>query len=135
MHVIFREDYEAWASCIRSEQIPASELVRLMRDNPRFAEWYRVRRIVRQIIEGATMIIAPSERVCTLCRHHTAAVHNVEGPQGMRSVTVHQCDALKGSHSPVDGVVMLMIDCGSMRLSEICGREGKLFEAVGSKQN
>jgi len=39
--VIYEEkDWENVAICIRSEQIPASEVVAIFNDNPEFKEWY-----------------------------------------------------------------------------------------------
>ena len=41
MKVIYEEkDWENVATCIRSEQISAPEVVAIFNDNPEFKEWY-----------------------------------------------------------------------------------------------
>ena len=40
--VIYRkEDWEALATCIRSEQVPADQLSLIFNENQDFAEWYK----------------------------------------------------------------------------------------------
>ena len=40
--VIYRkEDWEALATCIKTEQVPAADIVSIFNDNPEFAEWYK----------------------------------------------------------------------------------------------
>jgi len=35
------EDWEALATCIKTEQVPAADIVAIFEDNPEFAEWYK----------------------------------------------------------------------------------------------
>ena len=36
-----KEDWEALATCIKTEQIPAADINAILNDNPDFAEWYK----------------------------------------------------------------------------------------------
>ena len=36
-----KEDCEALATCIKTEQVPAADIVSIFNDNPEFAEWYK----------------------------------------------------------------------------------------------
>lgn len=36
-----KEDWEALATCIKTEQVPASDIVAIFNDNPEFAKWYK----------------------------------------------------------------------------------------------
>ena len=36
-----KEDWEALATCIKTEQVPAADMVAIFEDNPDFAEWYK----------------------------------------------------------------------------------------------
>ena len=36
-----KEDWEALATCIKTEQIPAADVVAILNDNPEFAVWYK----------------------------------------------------------------------------------------------
>ena len=36
-----KEDWQAVADCIRSDQVPAADVVAIFEDNPEFAEWYK----------------------------------------------------------------------------------------------
>tara|TARA_B100000989_G_scaffold285441_1_gene253165 strand:+ start:1145 stop:1309 length:165 start_codon:yes stop_codon:yes gene_type:complete len=36
-----KEDYESWAVCIRSEQVPIARAIQVMEENPGFAKWYK----------------------------------------------------------------------------------------------
>ena len=36
-----KEDWEALATCIKTEQVPAADIVAIFEDNPDFAEWYK----------------------------------------------------------------------------------------------
>jgi len=35
------EDWEALATCIKTEQVPAADVVAIFNDNPEFADWYK----------------------------------------------------------------------------------------------
>lgn len=37
------DNYVRWYEIIHSDQVPANELVAIMQDNPKFAEWYHLR--------------------------------------------------------------------------------------------
>jgi len=36
-----KEDWEALATCIKTEQVPAADIVAIFNDNPEFAVWYK----------------------------------------------------------------------------------------------
>ena len=36
-----KEDWQALATCIKTERIPAADVVAIFEDNPEFAEWYK----------------------------------------------------------------------------------------------
>jgi len=36
-----KKDWQAVADCIRSEQVPAHDIVAIFQDNPEFARWYK----------------------------------------------------------------------------------------------
>jgi hypothetical protein len=36
-----REDWKSLATCIRTEQVPADEIVAIFEDNPDFYKWYK----------------------------------------------------------------------------------------------
>jgi len=38
-----KEDWQAVADCIRSDQVPAADIVAIFKDNPEFAEWYKTK--------------------------------------------------------------------------------------------
>lgn len=38
-----KEDYQLMADCIRSGQVAESEIIEIMRNDPRFEQWYRDR--------------------------------------------------------------------------------------------
>ena len=35
------KEFQVYADCIRSDQVPASEIVELFKEEPEFAAWYR----------------------------------------------------------------------------------------------
>jgi hypothetical protein len=40
--VIYKEeDWEALATCIKTEQVPAADIVSIFNDNPEFQTWYK----------------------------------------------------------------------------------------------
>jgi len=42
MKVLYEEkDWQSLADCIRSDQVPAKDVVQIMEDNPEFAKWYK----------------------------------------------------------------------------------------------
>ena len=40
MEQLKKEEWNAWADIVRSEQMEAREQVKLFEDNPKFAQWY-----------------------------------------------------------------------------------------------
>ena len=40
MNDIKKDQWNAWADIVRSEQMEAREQVKLFEDNPKFAQWY-----------------------------------------------------------------------------------------------
>jgi hypothetical protein len=36
-----KEDWESLATCIKTEQVPAADIVAIFKDNPDFEEWYK----------------------------------------------------------------------------------------------
>jgi hypothetical protein len=41
--MITPDQYQTQADCIRSDQVPAAEVIVIMAENPDFARWYRAR--------------------------------------------------------------------------------------------
>lgn len=41
-----KEDWQAVAECIRSDQVPAQDIVAIFEDNPEFAKWYKMEYLV-----------------------------------------------------------------------------------------
>ena len=48
--------------------------------------------------------------------------------RGEWATTYYVCVALRNECSPVDGEMLGPIDCDIMRMSDLCGKEAKLFE-------
>ena len=40
MEQLKKEEWNAWADIVRSEQMDAADQVKLFEDNPKFAQWY-----------------------------------------------------------------------------------------------
>lgn len=38
---IKKEDYQNWADCIRSDQVPADRIYSIWQENPEFYRWYQ----------------------------------------------------------------------------------------------
>jgi hypothetical protein len=38
---IKKEDYQSWADCIRSDQVPADRIYAIWQENPAFYRWYK----------------------------------------------------------------------------------------------
>ena len=38
---IKKEDYQSWADCIRSDQVPADRIYSIWEENPEFYSWYK----------------------------------------------------------------------------------------------
>lgn len=41
LNKIKKTDYQAWADCIRSDQVPADRIHSIWQENPEFYRWYR----------------------------------------------------------------------------------------------
>jgi len=38
---IKKKDYQSWADCIRSDQVPADRIYSVWEENPEFYRWYK----------------------------------------------------------------------------------------------
>ena len=59
------KEFQVYADCIRSEQIPASEVYELFKEEPEFAAWYRKKYVPNEAeakIESCLLYTSPSPR-------------------------------------------------------------------------
>ena len=47
--MIREKEFQVYADCIRSDQVPASEIHELFKEEPEFAAWYRKKYVGRCI--------------------------------------------------------------------------------------
>lgn len=66
--------------------------------------------------------------LCVQCIHHEAA--KVAGAYTSFSHVEHRCHAFDGELNPIVGDKILWSLCDSMRISNWCGHEGRMFAPI-----